>query len=99
MILISQTYQQHLQDFKKYSVTFDSYASYGRAVYDSVYALALALNTTEELLQPYNMTLSDFQYNNTFIFNKLFQSLKDIQFLGASVSSLSVYSMLMHYLS
>ncbi|EDV23193.1 uncharacterized protein TRIADDRAFT_64091 [Trichoplax adhaerens] len=83
-IVSGRTYKQHLEDYRKFTAQYDPVDGYNRAVYDSVYALALALNKTEERLRSYNMSLSDFHYNNTFIFNILFKALKETQFLGAS---------------
>ena len=60
--------------------------------YDAMWALALALNKTENILKRNGSTLSDFTYNNTMIRSILFDQISQTDFIGISVSSLSIFS-------
>lgn len=53
--------------------------------YDAIWALALALNCTQNSL-PDGVHLEDFTYNNAVIADRLFQCVKHTQFKGVSVS-------------
>ncbi|EDV27221.1 uncharacterized protein TRIADDRAFT_54955 [Trichoplax adhaerens] len=52
--------------------------------YDAMWALALALNKTENILKESGSTLSDFHYKNSFIRSILFNEMSNTNFIGIS---------------
>ena len=58
--------QQYLSFFK-----FQSYGSdYSNPMYDEIWALALALNSSLPDLESYNLSLKNYQYNMSNYYNK-----------------------------
>ena len=60
-------------------------------VFDAVWAVALALRSTSEVMT--NQTLMDFDYNNEFISRTIYNETLDTSFFGLSVSQISLCGM------
>ena len=75
--------------------------AYRTFTYDAVYAMAFALNKSENELQMNNLSLRNFRYSdtdtvrdNTTISDVIFQHMNETNFHGVSVSILYVYNSL-----
>ena len=71
--------------------------AYGTFTYDAVYAMAYALEAAEAELQTYNLSLSNFEYSdnvtvfeNSTISDVIFRHLNETDFLGVSVSVVTI---------
>ena len=81
---------QQPEEFKKAYIGFgDKYHLSGTYTYhyDGIWALALALNRTEEILrQNYSRSLADFNYNDSVTLDIIQKNINSLQFIGVSVS-------------
>ena len=70
-------FQQYLSDF-----TFAN-NRFANSMYDEVWALALAINSSLPELETKNLSLEDYEYNNIAITNIIEDHLKNVSFAGA----------------
>ena len=59
--------------------------------YDAIYAMAFAMNDTENRLINTNKSLADFQYNDTGMAKMLKESMDNVRFHGLTVSNFILF--------
>ena len=83
---VQELYDEYLMELSKSPYKDKDPHRDATFAYDAVWTIALTLNKSTTVLQQQNMTLEEFDYNNTFMRKTFMKYAKTLSFQGMSVS-------------